>query len=37
MKTKINFVRGLYGSGVVIMITYNKSRVIFDFGAPLNL
>ncbi|MDI9540172.1 MAG: MBL fold metallo-hydrolase [Bacillota bacterium] len=34
MKTKINFVRGLYGSGVVIMITYNKSRVIFDFGAP---
>lgn len=34
MKTKINFVRGLKGMGVVIMITYNKSRVIFDFGAP---
>ena len=34
MKTKINFVRGLHGMGVVVMITYNKSRVIFDFGAP---
>lgn len=34
MKTKVNFVRGLHGMGVVIMITYNKSRVIFDFGAP---
>ena len=34
MKTKVNFVRGLKGMGVIIMITYNKSRVIFDFGAP---
>lgn len=34
MKTKVNFVRGLHGMGVIIMITHNKSRVIFDFGAP---
>ncbi len=34
MKTKVNFIRGLHGMGVVIMVTYNKSRVIFDFGAP---
>ncbi|HQB32194.1 MAG TPA: MBL fold metallo-hydrolase [Erysipelotrichaceae bacterium] len=34
MKTKVNFIRGLHGMGVVIMITCHKSRAIFDFGAP---
>jgi ribonuclease J len=36
VKTKINFIRGLHGTGVIIMITFNKSRVIFDFGAPFD-
>lgn len=34
MSTKIIFHEGLNGSGVVVSITYNNSRVIFDFGAP---
>ena len=33
-RTYIEFHKGLHGSGVVISITYNKSRVICDFGAP---
>jgi|GEM_PF-1139358 len=32
--TYIEFHKGLYGSGVIISITYQKSRVICDFGAP---
>jgi len=34
MNTEVNFIRGLKGMGVVIQITYDTSRVIFDFGAP---
>lgn len=36
MKSEIVFYEGLSGSGVVASITYGKSRVIFDFGAPFN-
>ena len=32
--THIEFHKGLRGSGVVVSVTYNNSRVIFDFGAP---
>ena len=34
MKTEIRFHEGLKGSGVVVSVTYNKSRLVFDFGAP---
>lgn len=34
MNTIVNFIRGLHGMGVVIQISYDHSRVIFDFGAP---
>jgi|WetSurMetagenome_2_1015567.scaffolds.fasta_scaffold47236_2 ribonuclease J len=34
--SEIVFYEGLNGSGVVASITYGKSRVIFDFGAPFN-
>lgn len=36
MKSEIVFYEGLKGSGVVASISYGKSRVIFDFGAPFN-
>ncbi len=36
MNTELVFYEGLKGSGVVASITYGKSRVIFDFGAPFN-
>ena len=36
MNSEIVFYEGLNGSGVVASITYGKSRVIFDFGAPFN-
>lgn len=34
MQSEIVFHEGLRGSGVVASITYGRSRVIFDFGAP---
>ncbi|MDD6466673.1 MAG: MBL fold metallo-hydrolase [Erysipelotrichaceae bacterium] len=34
MKTKIQFIEGLKGSGVVVSITYGNDRLLFDFGAP---
>lgn len=34
MKTEIRFHEGLKGSGVVVSVTYNQSRLVFDFGAP---
>ncbi|MDR1793808.1 MAG: hypothetical protein LBR25_00215 [Erysipelotrichaceae bacterium] len=34
--TILHFYEGLSGSGVVISVTYNQSRVIFDFGAPFH-
>lgn len=36
MNTEVNFIRGLHGMGVVIQITYDTSRVIFDFGEPFD-
>jgi ribonuclease J len=36
LKSEIRFYEGLKGSGVVASITYARSRVIFDFGAPFN-
>ena len=32
--TMVNFYRGTQGMGVVISVTYDKDRVILDFGAP---
>lgn len=34
MKTELVVYEGLTGSGVVAAISYGRSRVIFDFGAP---
>ena len=34
MRTEIRFHEGLKGSGVVVSVTYNQSRLVFDFGAP---
>lgn len=34
--TLVNFYRGCHGMGVVISVTHNKDRVIFDFGAPFS-
>lgn len=34
MQSELRFYEGIRGSGVVASITYGKSRVIFDFGAP---
>lgn len=34
MRSEIVFHEGLRGSGVVASLTYGRSRVIFDFGAP---
>jgi ribonuclease J len=36
MHSELRFYEGLRGSGVVASMTYGKSRVIFDFGAPFN-
>lgn len=36
MKSELHFYEGVRSSGVVASITYGKSRVIFDFGAPFN-
>ncbi len=36
MNSKIKFYEGVAGDGVVASITYDKSRVIFDFGGPFN-
>ena len=33
-KTTVNIYRGTHGMGVVIAISFNKDRVILDFGAP---
>ncbi len=33
-KTKVVFYRGTRGMGIVISVSYEKDRVIFDFGAP---
>lgn len=33
-KTKVKFYRGTKGMGVVISVSYNNDRIIFDFGAP---
>ena len=32
--TLVNFYRGTLGMGIVISVTYENDRVIFDFGAP---
>ena len=34
MKTELRVHEGLKGSGVVCSLTYDKYRVVFDFGAP---
>ena len=34
MKTLVKFYEGLKGSGVVVSVSYQQSRVIFDFGSP---
>jgi len=34
MKTEIRFHEGLKGSGVVVSVTHEDYRLIFDFGAP---
>ena len=34
MKTEIRFHEGLKGSGVVVSVTHENYRLIFDFGAP---
>lgn len=34
MKTEIRFHEGLKGSGVVVSVTHDDHRLIFDFGAP---
>ncbi len=34
MKTELRVHEGLKGSGVVCSLTYDKHRVVFDFGAP---
>ena len=34
--TVIKFYRGCHGMGIVISVTYDKDRVIFDFGAPFS-
>lgn len=33
-KTIVRFYRGTHGMGICISITYDKDRIIFDFGAP---
>jgi len=33
-KTIVKFYRGCYSMGIVISVSYNNDRVIFDFGAP---
>ena len=33
-KTAVRFYRGTHGMGIVISVTYDKDRVLFDFGAP---
>ena len=35
-KTKIRFYRGTHGMGICISATYDKDRIIFDFGAPFS-
>ena len=32
--TRVRFYRGTRGMGIVISVTYDKDRIIFDFGAP---
>ena len=32
--TMVNFYRGTQGMGVVISVTYDRDRIILDFGAP---
>ena len=34
MKTELRVHEGLKGSGVVCSLTYDKHRILFDFGAP---
>lgn len=34
MKTEIRFHEGLKGSGVVVSVTHDDHRLMFDFGAP---
>lgn len=36
MHSELRFYEGIRDSGIVASITYGKSRVIFDFGAPFN-
>ena len=35
-KTVIRFYRGTRGMGICISVTYEKDRIIFDFGAPFS-
>jgi len=34
--TKVKFYRGCHGMGIVISVSYEEDRIIFDFGAPFN-
>ncbi|MBQ6655407.1 MAG: hypothetical protein IJM79_07790 [Erysipelotrichaceae bacterium] len=33
-ETRVKFYRGTHGMGIVISVTYDSDRIIFDFGAP---